>query len=154
MDLEHQRSVGAGSHTVTRVTWCVPPPPPPGCRFRGTSWTQKSRVHKVLCWMCLVRIPPSTCVQMAWKPHPLAHLAHTRKLRAGARHTYQSHTHTLSPSHLPYSGSQVFSYKTFPGPTFQPSHPQRWGKGCKEGRTKAIPFLDGAFPQCFPTWAA
>lgn len=94
------------------------------------------------CAWC-THIPPSTCAQVAWKPLPRAHLAHTRKLRAGARRTYQSHTHTMSPSHLPYSGSQVFSYKTFPGPTFQPSHPKRWGKGCEEGRTKAMPFLDG-----------
>lgn len=35
--MEHQRSVGAGSHTVTRVTWCAPPPSPLPPRLKISS---------------------------------------------------------------------------------------------------------------------
>ena len=104
----------------------------PGRRFEG------GMKYSVECALCSTgHIPPFTCVRICYFP-----------------------ASTPCPKSRPYPCSYLpLQYPAWPHlpahtPEELPTTEKRWGKGCKEGRTKAIPFVEGASPQCIPTWAA
>lgn len=144
--MERQRSGGREPHSDRGHLACAPPP---GRRFRGTSWTQKSRVHTVLCVPGAAHgtyLPPRAS-RWPGSPTPL-HTSLTHGNSGPGHATLTKATPTPCPQVT--SLTQVHMSSVTRPSLAPPSNPHTHSGGGrdvkKEGQKPSLP--------CIPTWAA
>lgn len=148
MDLEHQRSVGAGSHTVTRVTWCVPPPPQ-AADFEGRLGPRNPGCirHSVGCAWCAY-LPPRVS-RWPGSPTPL-HTSLTHG-NCGLGHATLTKA-TPTPCPQVTSLTQVLKSSVTRPSLAPPSNPHTLrggGRDVKKEEQKPSPFLTAPFRSAF-----
>lgn len=155
MDVErHRRSGGPKLHS-NWDSWCVHPKPKisrdvlnPEIRgAKGTPLDVPNAAHRTYLFSMRVRIACTPRMHTSL----LSLLTHRNSKQGHA--TLTKDTTSPCPQVTSLTQVQVSSVIRLPLIS-QPIHPNRWGKGFKEGRTKANPFLEGASPQCIPAWEA